>query len=64
MQIAIRALRRLKPARIISAVPVASRDGHALIEQIADETVALAQPEPFAMRGCGTKISAGLRTRN
>jgi len=51
MQIAIRALRRLKPARIISAVPVASRDGHALIEQIADETVALAQPEPFGHAG-------------
>ncbi|HEY8188698.1 MAG TPA: phosphoribosyltransferase family protein [Pyrinomonadaceae bacterium] len=51
MQIAIRALRKLKPARIISAVPVASRDGQALIEQIADETVTLAQPEPFGHAG-------------
>lgn len=51
MKIALRALRKLRPARIIAAVPVASRDGSALIAGDADEFVCLAQPEPFGHSG-------------
>ncbi len=49
MKIAIRALRKLKPARILSAVPAMSRD--ALIADLVEETVWLAQPEPFGHAG-------------
>lgn len=51
MKIAIRAIRRLNPARITAAVPVASREGYALIESLADQVVCLAQPEPFGNAG-------------
>jgi len=46
MKFALRAVRKLRPAQIIAAVPVASREGSALIDG-ADELVWLAQPEPF-----------------
>ena len=49
MKIAIRALRKLKPARIIAAVPAMSRD--TLIEDLVEETVWLAQPEPYGHAG-------------
>ena len=51
MKTAIRAIRKLSPARITAAVPVASREGYALIESLADEIVCLAQPEPFGNAG-------------
>jgi predicted phosphoribosyltransferase len=51
MRIAIRALRKLKPARVVSAVPVAARQPYAEIATIADEAVTLAQPEPFGHAG-------------
>ena len=47
MKIAIQAVRKLNPTRITAAVPVASREGYALIESLADQVVCLAQPEPF-----------------
>lgn len=51
MKIAIQAVRRLKPTRITAAVPVASREGYALIETLADQVVCLAQPQPFGHAG-------------
>ena len=51
MKIAIQAVRKLNPSRIIAAVPVASRAGYALIEGLADQVVCLAQPEPFGHAG-------------
>lgn len=51
MKIAIRAVSKLNPTRIIAAVPVASREGYALIESLADQVVCLAQPEPFGHAG-------------
>lgn len=47
MKAALRGVRKLRPARIIAAVPVASRNGSGLIESDADEFIWLAQPEPF-----------------
>lgn len=51
MKIAIKAVRKLNPTRITAAVPVASREGYALIESLADQVVCLAQPEPFGHAG-------------
>lgn len=51
MNIAIQAVRKLNPTRITAAVPVASREGYALIESSADRVVCLAQPEPFGHAG-------------
>ena len=51
MKIAIQAVSKLNPTRITAAVPVASRDGYALIESLADQVVCLAQPEPFGHAG-------------
>jgi putative phosphoribosyl transferase len=51
MKIAIRAVRKLNPTQITAAVPVASREGYALIERLADQVVCLAQPEPFGNAG-------------
>ena len=51
MKIAIQAVRKLNPTRITAAVPVASREGYALIESLADRVVCLAQPEPFGHAG-------------
>ena len=51
MKVAIRAIRQLNTDRISAAVPVASREGHALVESLADELVCLAQPEPFGNAG-------------
>lgn len=47
MKIALRSVRKLRPAQIIVAVPAASREGIAAIESGADKIVSLAQPEPF-----------------
>jgi putative phosphoribosyl transferase len=51
MKVAIRAIRKLNAARITAAIPVASREGHLLVESLADEMVCLAQPEPFGNAG-------------
>jgi putative phosphoribosyl transferase len=47
MLAAVQALRRLGPARIVVAVPVASPDTCKLLEEYVDETVCAATPEPF-----------------
>jgi putative phosphoribosyl transferase len=47
MRVALTALRRLSPARIVVAVPVAPRPTLFALEPLADETVCLATPEPF-----------------
>ena len=44
---AVRAVRAKKPARLIVAVPVGSREAVALLEREADEIVCLSAPEPF-----------------
>ncbi len=51
MAAALRAVRRQGPARLICAVPVASRDALALVEPLADATVCLATPSPFGAVG-------------
>ena len=51
MQAALRHLKRRKPARLIAAVPVASRDALALLEREADEVVCLAAPRDFGSVG-------------
>jgi predicted phosphoribosyltransferase len=43
----VQALRRLGPARIVVAVPVASGDTCQLLEEYVDEVVCAATPEPF-----------------
>ena len=47
MLAAVQALRKLGPARIVVAVPVASGDTCQLLEEHVDEVVCAATPEPF-----------------
>jgi putative phosphoribosyl transferase len=47
MQAAVAALRTRNPARVVVAVPVASRSACALLDQIVDRVVCMATPEPF-----------------
>jgi predicted phosphoribosyltransferase len=47
MLAAVRALRQLGPARIVVAVPVASRDTCELLKLEVDEVVCAVTPEPF-----------------
>jgi putative phosphoribosyl transferase len=47
MLAAVQALRKLGPARIVVAVPVASPDTCELLNEYVDETVCAATPEPF-----------------
>lgn len=51
MAISIGAVRKLKPTRIICGAPMASRQGLDVVTKLADETVCLAQPEPFGHTG-------------
>lgn len=51
MQAALRAIRRQKPARVIVAVPVASRDAVTLLQGEADEVVCLSAPRRFGSVG-------------
>lgn len=51
MASALRATRRQAPARLVCAIPVASREALALVEPLADETVCLATPAPFGAVG-------------
>ena len=44
---AIAALRRLKPLKIIVAIPIAAADTVQLLEKEADDVVCLHTPEPF-----------------
>jgi predicted phosphoribosyltransferase len=47
MLVAVSALRRKCPAKIVVAVPVASRQALALLHERADETICYATPESF-----------------
>ena len=51
MRAAIRALRILKPSRVVVAVPVAQRSSRKVVEEAADDLVCLASPEPFGHVG-------------
>ena len=51
MRVALHALRRQSPSRLIAAVPVAPRDTIESLRGDADEIVCLAQPEPFVAIG-------------
>jgi putative phosphoribosyl transferase len=51
MRLAIRAVRRVHPARIIAAVPAGAPESRASVEAVADETLALGWPTPFANAG-------------
>lgn len=51
MQAALRQLRRQKPARLIAAAPVASREAAAMLEREADQVVCLSSPRRFGSVG-------------
>ena len=51
MVAAARAVRQLRPARVVAAVPVASADVCAGMRQLVDEMICLETPEPFAAVG-------------
>jgi putative phosphoribosyl transferase len=51
MQAALRCARRAGPARLIAAVPVASREAAAMLKREADAVVCLASPRRFASVG-------------
>jgi len=51
MCMAVRAVRRMQPAKIIVAVPVASRASRKALSRIADETICLHAPFPFRSVG-------------
>jgi putative phosphoribosyl transferase len=51
MQAAVRALKNMKVARIVVALPVASRESCAAFEKEADQVVSLLTPDPFASVG-------------
>ena len=47
MLAAVRALRQQRPARIVVAVPIASRDTCELLRDEVDDVICAATPEPF-----------------
>jgi putative phosphoribosyl transferase len=51
MQAALRQLARRKPARLIAAAPVASREAVAMLEREADDVVCLSNPRRFGSVG-------------
>ncbi|TNF61730.1 MAG: phosphoribosyltransferase [Burkholderiales bacterium] len=51
MTAALHSLRQQKPARLVCAVPVASREALALVRPLADEVVCLLAPEHFQAVG-------------
>lgn len=51
MQAALRSVRRQNPARLLMAVPVASRDALAMLRQEADDLVCLSAPRRFGSVG-------------
>lgn len=51
MQAAVRSTRQHRPARLVVAVPVGSREACAALRSAVDELVCLEQPEPFGAVG-------------
>jgi predicted phosphoribosyltransferase len=51
MRAAVQAVRRLKPARVVVAVPVGARDTCHALAEVADEVVCAQMPEPFSAVG-------------
>ncbi|MEX0880399.1 MAG: phosphoribosyltransferase [Thermoanaerobaculia bacterium] len=51
MRAAVRSVRKHRPARLIVAVPVGSREACAALRDEADEVVCLSVPEPFGAVG-------------
>jgi predicted phosphoribosyltransferase len=51
MRAAVHAIRRLRPARVIVAVPVGAREACEALREIADEVVCPLTPEPFSAVG-------------
>jgi putative phosphoribosyl transferase len=51
MQAALRHLKRRKPARLVAAVPVASREALEMLEREADDVVCLSAPRDFGSVG-------------
>jgi predicted phosphoribosyltransferase len=51
MQAAVMALRRLRPSRIIVAVPVGARDTCDRMRRLVDEVICVMTPEPFQAVG-------------
>ncbi|MGE0445996.1 MAG: phosphoribosyltransferase [Vicinamibacterales bacterium] len=51
MRAAVLAIRRLLPSQIVVAVPVGARDTCRVLNELADEVVCAAMPEPFTAVG-------------
>jgi predicted phosphoribosyltransferase len=51
MRAAVLAIRRLRPARVIVAVPVGARETCEALRDVADEVVCALVPEPFSAVG-------------
>jgi predicted phosphoribosyltransferase len=51
MRAAVLAVRRLKPARVVVAVPVGARETCESLGEVADEVVCALTPEPFRAVG-------------
>jgi predicted phosphoribosyltransferase len=51
MRAAVQAVRRLRPARVVVAVPVGARETCEALRAIADEVVCPLMPEPFSAVG-------------
>ena len=51
MRVAARAVRRLKPKRMIGAVPVSSREGYRIIAPLFDDLICMMQPDEFVNAG-------------
>jgi putative phosphoribosyl transferase len=47
MKAAVQALRRLRPSRIVAAVPVGAAETCAAMPHEADESICACEPEPF-----------------
>jgi predicted phosphoribosyltransferase len=53
---AVRAVRRLAPARVVVAVPVGSTEACSALRSLADEVICLRTPEPFSAVGLWYEI--------
>jgi predicted phosphoribosyltransferase len=51
MRAAVLAVRRLRPARVIVAVPVGARETCAALREVADDVACVLTPEPFSAVG-------------
>ena len=51
MRVAARAVRRVKPKRMIGAIPVSSREGYQTVAPLFDDLICLMQPEQFVNAG-------------